>query len=100
MTAYEMPEIRKKVSQSILRIFDKPFRIDDLAKAVSQALEQNSPDGTLKGISVLFVHKHFFSAARSAKRTVLKKVISRYTQVASRQKNIQAHYLGINFLIK
>ena len=92
MTAYVTPEIREKVSQNTFRIFDKPFRIDYLAKAVIQALEQDSPDGALKGISVLFVHKHFLSAARSAKRTVLKKAISRSTQVASRQKNIQAHY--------
>ncbi len=42
--------------------------------------------------SNLFVHKHFFSATRSSKRAVLKKAISRYTQVISREKNIQAHY--------
>ena len=42
--------------------------------------------------SHLFVHKHFFSNPRSANRTVLKKAITRYTQVTSREKNIQAHY--------
>ena len=52
MTAHGTPEIKEKLSRSTLRIFDKPFRIEDLANAVIQALEQDSPDGTLKGISV------------------------------------------------
>ena len=37
MTAFGTPEIKEKVSQSTLRIFDKPFRIDDLANAVIQS---------------------------------------------------------------
>jgi CheY-like chemotaxis protein len=41
MTAHGTPEIK-----------EKPFRIDDLADAVIQALEQDAPDGSLKGISV------------------------------------------------
>jgi hypothetical protein len=35
-----------------VRIFNKPFLIDDLADAIIQVLEQDTPDGTLKGISV------------------------------------------------
>lgn len=52
MTAHGTPEIKEKLSKSTLCIFDKPFRIDDLADAVIQVLEQDTPDGTLKGISV------------------------------------------------
>ena len=52
MTAHGTPEIKEKLSKNTLRIFDKPFRIDDLANAVIQVLEQDAPDGTLKGISV------------------------------------------------
>jgi twitching motility two-component system response regulator PilG len=49
--------------------------------------------------SHLFIHKHFPTAARSARRGVLKKAITRYTQVISREKNIQAHYyLGMAHL--
>lgn len=46
------PEIKEKLSKSTLRIFNKPFRIDDLADAVIQGLEQDSPGGSLKGISI------------------------------------------------
>ena len=42
--------------------------------------------------SHLFIHKQFFTAARSVRRGVLKKAIERYTQVISREVNIQAHY--------
>ena len=42
--------------------------------------------------SHLFIHKHFFSSPVSAKGSVLKKAIARYTQVIGREKNIQAHY--------
>lgn len=52
MTAHGTPEIKEKLSKSTLRIFNKPVRIDDLADAVIQVLEQDSPGGSLKGISV------------------------------------------------
>ncbi len=52
MTAYETPELKEKLSKSTLRIFNKPFLIDDLANAIIQVLEQDAPGGTLKGISV------------------------------------------------
>ncbi len=52
MTAHGTPEIKEKLSKNTLRIFDKPFRIDDLAAAVIQVLAQDAPDGSLKGISV------------------------------------------------
>ena len=52
MTAYGTSEIKDKLSKSTVRIFNKPFLIDDLANAIIQALKQDTPDGTLKGISV------------------------------------------------
>ena len=52
MTAYGTSEIKDRFSKSTVRIFNKPFLIDDLANAIIQALEQDTPDGTLKGISV------------------------------------------------
>jgi len=52
MTAYGMSEMKDKLSKSMVRIFNKPFLIDDLANAIIQVLEQDTPDGTLKGISV------------------------------------------------
>jgi CheY-like chemotaxis protein len=52
MTAYGTSEIKDKLSKSTVRIFNKPFLIDDLANAIIQVLEQVTPDGTLKGISV------------------------------------------------
>ncbi len=49
--------------------------------------------------SHLFIHKDFFTAARSPRQGVLKKAIARYTQVISREKNIQAYYyLGMAHL--
>ncbi len=52
MTAHGTSEIKDKLSNSAVHIFNKPFLIDDLAKAIIQVLEQGIPDGTLKGISV------------------------------------------------
>jgi CheY-like chemotaxis protein len=52
MTAYGTSDIKDKLSKSTVRIFNKPFLIDDLANAILQALEQDTTDGTLKGISV------------------------------------------------
>ena len=52
MTAYGTREIEEKLLRISWGIFKKPFRIDDLANAVIQVLEQDAPSGTLKGISV------------------------------------------------
>jgi CheY-like chemotaxis protein len=52
MTAHETPKIKDELSKNTVCIFNKPFLIDDLANAIIQALKQDTPDGTLKGISV------------------------------------------------
>ncbi len=52
MTAYGTAKTKETLSKNSLRIFNKPFRIDDLADDVIQALQQDASGGTLKGISV------------------------------------------------
>ena len=52
MTAYGTADIKEKLSESTVRILNKPFLIDDLAKEVIKILQQDTPDGTLKEISV------------------------------------------------
>ena len=45
-------EMAEKLSEDTLRLFQKPFQLDDLNQAIIQALEQDVPGGTLRGISV------------------------------------------------
>ncbi len=52
MTAYPTPELKEKISDNIFSFFQKPFQLDELTKAIRQALERDIPDGTIKGISV------------------------------------------------
>jgi CheY-like chemotaxis protein len=53
MTAYPTPELKQKLSDdNIICFFQKPFQFDEFTKAIRQALEEDIPDGSLKGISV------------------------------------------------
>jgi CheY-like chemotaxis protein len=53
MTANPIQELKQKLSDdNIVYFFQKPFQFDEFAKAICQALEENIPDGALKGISV------------------------------------------------
>ncbi len=52
MTAYATPEIKERLSKDTFRLLEKPFAIDELARAISQGLEPDGPRGSLKGISV------------------------------------------------
>ena len=72
MTAYGTPEIEAKLSKSTLRIFNKPFLINDLADAVIQVLEQDAPGGTLKGISV----SSFLQLIQMEEKTCLLEIVS------------------------
>ncbi len=57
MTAYDTPEIKKKLPKDILHFFPKPFQPDELGQAIIQALEQDIPHGSMYGISVVsFLH--------------------------------------------
>jgi DNA-binding NtrC family response regulator len=44
--------VEKLSDDNLLRLFQKPFQLDELTQAIRQALEKEVPDGTLKGISV------------------------------------------------
>jgi CheY-like chemotaxis protein len=72
MTAYGTAEIKEKLSKSTLRIFNKPFRIDELADAVIQVLQQDAPGGTLKGISV----SSFLQLIQMEEKTCFLEIIS------------------------
>ncbi len=52
MTAHPTQELKEKISDSIFCFFQKPFQFDEFTKAIRQALEEDIPDGSLKGISV------------------------------------------------
>ena len=53
MTAYGTPEMRKRLSKDILRFFNKPVEIDELAQVIIQTLKRDIPLGSMHGISVV-----------------------------------------------
>jgi CheY-like chemotaxis protein len=53
MTAHPLTGLEEKISNdNLFQLFQKPFKFEELTQAILQALEQDIPDGTLKGISV------------------------------------------------
>lgn len=53
MTAHPLLGLKEKISNdNLLKIFQKPFKFEDLIQTILQTFEQEVPDGTLKGISV------------------------------------------------
>lgn len=53
MTSFPTTELEERSStDSLFRLFTKPVQLEELEKAILQALEQEMPHGTLKGISV------------------------------------------------
>lgn len=53
MTANPIQELKQKLSDdNIFCFFQKPFQFGEFTKAIRQALEEDIPDGALKGISV------------------------------------------------
>jgi CheY-like chemotaxis protein len=53
MTSYPTSELEeRRLDDNLFRLFPKPFQFEEFEEAVLQALEQDIPDGTLKGISV------------------------------------------------
>lgn len=53
MTAHPLLGLEKKIlNDNLIKLFQKPFKFDELTQCILQALEQEVPDGTLKGISV------------------------------------------------
>ena len=53
MTGHRSSKLEKKLQDdNIIQLFKKPFHLDALTQAILQALDQDVPDGVLKGISV------------------------------------------------
>jgi CheY-like chemotaxis protein len=53
VTAHPPEGIEENLSDDkLIRVFKKPFKLSELTAAINQVLEQDVPDGTLKGISV------------------------------------------------
>lgn len=52
MTAYETPELRRRLPKDIRRFFRKPFPPEKLGPEILQILEKDSPQGFIHGISV------------------------------------------------
>jgi CheY-like chemotaxis protein len=57
MTAYGTPQMRAKLPKDLLRFFNKPFDIEDIAHAIIDILGQSTGDDALHGISLeSFLH--------------------------------------------
>ncbi|MBW1892320.1 MAG: response regulator [Deltaproteobacteria bacterium] len=52
MTAYETPEMRKKLPKDIRHFFRKPFPADKLGPEILKTIDQDRPEGSVHGISV------------------------------------------------
>jgi CheY-like chemotaxis protein len=53
MTDHATPELERSLSDNnVFRFFQKPFQLEEFTWAILEALQQDVPDGTLKGISV------------------------------------------------
>jgi len=52
MTAYETPELRKRLPKDIRRFFRKPFPTDQLGPDILKIFDRDIPEGVLHGISV------------------------------------------------
>jgi len=73
MTAHDTTGLEQKVSNdNLLRVFQKPFRLEEMTGAITQALEQDIPSGALKGISVA----SFFQMLQLEAKTCLVEVQS------------------------
>ncbi len=57
MTAYGTSRMKAKLPEDMLRFYQKPFEIDDLATAIIEVLDQDQDQRTLHGISLIsFLH--------------------------------------------
>jgi CheY-like chemotaxis protein len=71
MTAYETPEMRKKLPKDIRRFFRKPFPADKLGPEILKALDQDRPEGVVHGISV----SSFMMMIEMEKKTCILEVV-------------------------
>ena len=77
MTAFSTPDIEEKlVNGNSLRILEKPIDFDDLADAISGALEREGKEGSLTGISLA----NFLQLLEMEQKTCLLEVTSAESQ--------------------
>ena len=73
MTSHPTPELEQRCSDdNLFRLFPKPLNFEEFEKAILQVLEQDLPEGTLKGISV----SSFLQIIRLEQKTCLFEVQS------------------------
>lgn len=53
MTSYGTSRLKAKLPKDLLRFFQKPLNVDDLAQAIIAALERQEPHETAEGISLV-----------------------------------------------
>jgi CheY-like chemotaxis protein len=54
MTGHATPELEQRLlNDNVLCLYEKPFQLEEFVQTILQALEQDIPDGILKGISVV-----------------------------------------------
>jgi YesN/AraC family two-component response regulator len=53
MTAYGTSRMKAKLPEDMLRFYQKPFEIDDLASAIIEVLERDQSQKALPGISII-----------------------------------------------
>ncbi len=71
MTAYETPELRKRLPKDIRRFFRKPFPTDQLGPDILKIFDRDIPEGILHGISV----SSFMMMIEMEKKTCILEVI-------------------------
>lgn len=77
MTAFNTPDIEEKlVNGNSLRILEKPVDFDELANAISEALERETKEGSLTGISLA----NFLQLLEMEQKTCLLEVTSKEGQ--------------------
>jgi CheY-like chemotaxis protein len=77
MTAFSTPDIEEKlVNGNSLKLLEKPVDFDELANAISEALERDAKEGSLTGISLA----NFLQLLEMEQKTCLLEVTSKDSQ--------------------
>ncbi len=77
MTAFSTPDIEQKlINGNSIKLLEKPIDFDDLANAISEALERDAKEGSLTGISLA----NFLQLLEMEQKTCLLEVTSYESQ--------------------
>ncbi|MFP4477080.1 MAG: response regulator [Desulfatibacillaceae bacterium] len=52
MTGHATPQVQKRLAKDVLHFIHKPFEVEELAHSILKALEEDTADGSLAGISL------------------------------------------------